>query len=252
MKKLLFLSAATLLFSNSLTISYSALKLDYKEYQNEQVLDSETSDFTDLNGLKINLSIQNFLEANFEYNRGTSYYKGTLWDKTPISATDENVYLINSNILVKQGTGARGLSALMGMGYRYWERGKSKYEGDYYEEYRWPYYFLGFDYRLKNYQIETALQLSYQIAINPQLDIDLNQQITLNLGATYGYNIKIPFKYYLTREYGIAFEYQYDYWKINESDKVPVTTSDNKTFNIYEPESETKNQYITFGFFYNF
>jgi len=264
MKKLFLLSVVIsgFLMADSLEVSLSGLKFNYKEYSSSgNVLDSESSSFNNLYGINVRYSkeIGKFiLNPNFEYNRGTTHYNGSTWGGTSLSLTEHNVYLYNLNLIgkyslfddnTKLGTGK--LYVLGGVGYRLWNRGTSDYNGDYDEQYKWPYFLVGGEINDRFHSINIALQAYYQQAINPKMKSYLGSGATYNLGKTYGYRVSIPIKYALKTNYGIVFRYIYDYWKISKSDIQNINLY-NKTIATYEPDSKTKNQYINVGFYYNY
>jgi len=264
MKKILLLSVVIsgLLMADSLEVSLSGLKFNYKEYSSGNVLDSESSSFNNLYGINVRYSkeIGKFiLNSNFEYNRGTTHYNGSTWGGTPLSLTKHNVYLYNLNLIGKYSlfanktsTGKNNLYVLGGLGYRFWNRGTSDYSGDYNEQYKWPYYLLGGEIKTQfNNKFVIGLQAYYQKAINPKMKSYLGSGATYNLGKTYGYRVSIPIKYALKTNYGIVFRYIYDYWKISKSDIQNVTLS-GISVPTYEPDSKTRNQYLNIGFYYNF
>lgn len=264
MKKVLFLSVVVcgILLADSLEVTLSTLKFNYKEYNSGKVLDSENSSFSDLPGINIKFTkkIGKFiLNPNFEYNRGTTHYNGATWGGTPLSLTKHNVYLYNLNLIGKYNlledkisTGKYNLYILGGLGYRFWNRSKSNYAGDYKEQYKWPYYSLGGETNIQfNSKFTIGLQAYYQKAINPKMKAYLGSGTTYNLGRTNGYRISIPVKYALKTNYGIVFRYTYDYWKINKSDIKNITLY-GSSIPTQEPDSKTKNQYFNIGFYYNF
>ncbi len=264
MKKILFLSVtvSSILLANSLEITLSTLKFNYKEYSSGKVVDSVNSSFNNLPGINIKFTkkIGKFiLNPNFEYNRGITHYSGSTWGGTPIFLTSHNVYLYNLNLIGKYNlfgnkTSIRkhNLYIMGGLGYRFWNRGKSDYTGDFNEQYKWAYYLLGGETKIQfNNKFTIGLQACYQKAINPKMKAYLGSGVTYNLGKTDGYRISIPVKYALKTNYGIVFRYTYDYWKINKSDIKNVTIF-GVSVSTWEPNSKTKNQYFNIGFYYNF
>jgi hypothetical protein len=265
MKKILFLSAivSSVLLADSINVSLSSLKFNYKEYDSSaNVLDSRSSSFSDLYGIHIRYTknIGKFiLNPNIEYNRGNTKYNGSTWDGTPLSLTEHNEYLYNINLIGKYNLfedktsiGKGKVYMLGGLGYRFDNRGKSDYSGDYDEQYKWAYYMIGGEINDKFNKFSIGLQAYYQKAINPKMKAYLGSGATYNLGKTDGYRISIPIKYALKTNYGISFRYIYDYWKITKSDTQNITCSDGTIVPTYEPDSKTKNQYLNIGFYYNF
>ena len=247
--------------SNNVEILFSTLKFNYKEYQNSKVLDSESSDFSDLPGIDFTFERffnKNKLNLNFEYNKGSTLYRGSTWGGTPLKHRSKNAYLFNSRIMfgyfLKEDvtdTGKGNFYFTSGIGYRFWNRGKSNYEGDYDEKYKWSYYLIGMNARDYFYNFSFAINVFYHQAISPKMEASLGSGATYKLGKTDGYRIEIPLKFSLQNNYGIIFKYIYDYWHIRKSDPEEVVI-DGKTYSTYEPDSKTKNFYLNLGFFINF
>jgi len=264
MRKILFLSVVVscTLLASSLEVTLSTLKFNYKEYISGGVLDSENSSFSDLHGVNIRYikKIGKFiLNPNFEYNEGVTHYNGATWGGVPLYMIENNVYLYNLNIICKYNlledkvsTKKYNFYVLSGLGYRFWNRGKSNYAYDYKEQYKWPYYLLGGETNIQfNSKFTIGLQAYYQEAISPKMKAYLGSGVTYNLGRTSGYRISIPIKYALKKNYGIVLRYTYDYWKINKSN-IKYINILNSTIETYEPDSKTNNQYFNIGFYYNF
>jgi len=247
----------------SLELSLIGNKFDYKEYNNQnQEIDSESSNYNDLYGINgvytININ-KSKIGLSIDYLKGSTTYKGSTWGGDSLELNEKNVKLINANLFIdcelfydtiEDNYGYLYLST--GLGYRYWDRGKSDYSGDYNEKYYWPYYFIGFkleDTFHNKYSI--GIYTTYQKAINPKMHADLGNGITYNLGKTSGYKIEIPVKYYISHNYGIKLSYIINYWKINKSDTQTITLN-NQQIKTLEPDSKTKNKFISLGIFYNF
>ena len=247
--------------ADTIELSLSGLKLNYKEYISGKVTDSESGSFDELYGINIKFEkrIGKFiLNSNFEYNRGETTYTGSSWGGNPLSFKNKNVYIYNFNFVNKYSLfddntklGIGKLYVLGGVGYRFWNRGTSNYNGDYDEQYKWPYFLVGGEINDRFHSINIALQAYYQQAVNPKMKAYLGNGVTYNLGKTYGYRISLPIKYKLKSNYGIVFTYIYDYWKISKSDIQNINLY-NKTITTYEPDSKTKNQYLNIGFYLNY
>ena len=254
MKRIFALSLLGInLYAYNVELMYSTLKFDYKEYQNSSVIDQEDSSFSDLTGINFSLSqdINRFkLKLDFEYNKGHTQYTGSTWGGKPLKLTENNSYLYNTRLIgnyalfndeTTLGIGKFYLSG--GLGYRYWNRGKSDYVGDYDEKYKWKYWLIGASINDKFNKFDFDLNFYYHKAISPTLRAELGKGYTFDLGKTSGYRLEIPIRYHLSQNYGVMVKYIYDYWKINKSNTID---------GIYEPDSKTKNKYLNLGFYYNF
>jgi len=259
MKKLIIASliGVGLYASTNVELMYSALKFNYKEYSGSGVMDEEKSKFNDLKGINLLISqdINKFkLTFNVEYNKGSTKYTDFTWDGTPLQLTENNAYLYNARFIggyllgmdeTRLGYGKVYLDG--GLGYRFWNRGKSNYAGDYDEKYKWKYWLIGININENFNKFNFDLNFYYHKAIQPKMNADLYGGTDFKLGTTKGYRIEIPIRYNLAKNYGIMFKYIYDYWKINQSETV---TKDGVS--MYEPDSKTKNQYMDIGLFYKF
>ena len=246
-----FLIVFNILYSAELSIMYSGLKFNYKEYKNSKVIDSETSDINDLKGIKLSVvdskeNLNLIYYGVFSYLKGNTYYDGSTLSGVKIKGKESDVYIYN----IKTGAGykiyedetdiGRGeIFIKAGLGYRYWNRGTIN-SNDYKEKYKWFYGEVGIGVDIDFSVIEIGTSVYYHRAIDPKLNVDLNGGTELDLGTTDGYDLVIPVKYKLSQYYGIMAEYEYEYWKIRKSNVVNV---------IYEPESKTKNQLVSMGFY---
>jgi len=265
MKKILALSTISLFVYASQTdvdLLFSTLNFNYKEYKNSQVLDSESSKFTDLPGVdaKLTHSFNKYkISLNIEYNKGSTTYKGATWGGTPLRNREKNVYLINSKMMFSYfigedvtNWGKGDVYVSGGIGYRFWNRGKSNYQGDYDEKYKWPYYAIGLNLNDSFNNFEIGMNAFYHQAISPKMKAYLGSGATFDLGNTDGYRVEIPMKIHLDDNYGIIFKYIYDYWHIRKSDSKKVILNDGSSVLAYEPESRTRNSYLNLGFYFNF
>ncbi|MEO2154939.1 MAG: hypothetical protein ABGW69_03980, partial [Nanoarchaeota archaeon] len=234
-----------------LSIMYSGLKFNYKEYKSSQVLDSETSGFNDLKGIKLSVvsskkNINLVYYGVFSYLKGNTFYNGATWDGTPVSGKENGVYVYNLRAGIgykvfedKTLYGRGNICLKTGIGYRYWNRGTMN-SNEYNEKYKWFYGEVGIGINIDFSVIGIGTSVYYRRAIDPKLDVDLYGGTKLDLGMTDGYAFLLPVKYKLSKHYGIVTEYEYEYWKIRKSNVVN---------GIYEPESETKNQLFSIGFY---
>jgi len=260
MKKFtLALSLCGLIYAGNIQVQtmFSTVKFNYKEYQNSYVFDEEVNNFFDLKGVKFSIydSFNKFkIGLDTEYHKGSTTYKGQTWDGTPLELNRNNVYLLNvrtfADYLIKSGKTTK-IYIGAGIGYRRWNRGKSDYEGDYDEKYKWKYYLLRLSVNKDISKFNIGANISYHRAISPKLKAELGNGVTYDLGVTDGYRIEFPIKYNITKNYGVMMEYAYDYWRINPSSIEYVNLNGNDVA-TYEPESKTRNQYLNIGIFYNF
>lgn len=221
---------------------FFSVKENYKEYISNKVIDRDYNNFCDLSGAGIYLK-QNFFKLNFEYAYGNATYKGADQTGKKLKAKERNVYLINSLLSV-------GKYIYFDLGYRFWDRGKSNYGGDYEEQYIWPYVGLSFNYNFYFSRFSVEPLIAYQNAFNPKLKILAGNTPDIKLGHTYGMKFELPLTYKIDNFMFFAF-YRFQYWHIKASGIYNLILNNYK-YPVFEPKSETKNQYIGIGLKYSF
>jgi len=240
MKKISLFLIAIFLYADSIDYYFFSLKENYKEYYGGSVIDKDYNSFGDLNGIGIKYTKDYYysnLYVNVEAAYGNSIYDGAYQDGTPIKFKQKNVQIYN----LKAGVYLRGY--LLELGYRFWNRGKSSNEGDYDEQYYWPYIASGVMYKIKFSSITIDYYLKYNYAISPKLKVYLGNKPTLNLGTTTGIETQFGISKKINFDYSVGIFYRLSYWHINRSDIQKIIIN-NKNYQIFEPESETRNQYI--------
>jgi len=244
MKKTLLLSFALSLYALNVSPYLFSVNMDYKEYENSYVIDGDSSDFGELNGAGV--GIESEIEPltfyfNAEIAVGSSTYDGQ-------TQSGDKLILKNDNVLLFNGEAYAGFNNFyLGVGYREWHRGYNEdYAGDYKEVYYWPYFSLMYKNRLDFSKTHLFLNLSYRYAFNPKLDVYLGDGCTIDLGDVYGYRAGVKLGYDLSNNIMLTLGYRYQYWHINRSDYFPLVDG-SRVYYIYEPESKTKNQFLTFG-----
>jgi len=245
LKKVAFvLIILSISYARNIEYYFYNLDMNYKEYENGSFLDGESTDFGDMLGVGIKYSdiykFKYFLKAEYAYGKTT--YDGSTWAGDPLSLRRKNVYLLN----FEGGIFPYNKYFYLSIGYRYWNRGKSDYSGDYNEKYYWKYLGIGYNYAIEFNKISIEPELEYQYTFNPKLDLDLGSGGTVNLGKTYGYKAGLKFNYEYSEKISYSMFYRYQYWHISKSDSINITLN-NLVIPIYEPESKTRNQYVGIG-----
>jgi len=243
--KVFLLIIASILFAQTKFYTYTIF-MDYREIVNGGVIDKDSTKFGQLNGIGVEYmkfsNVDYMLRAEYAY--GSSLYEGQTWGGTPISHTQNGVYILN----LEAAAGKR--SFFFTLGYREWNRGCSDSSGDYDEKYYWPYFGVMYYYRFVSDNFAFTPKFSYQQAISPKLKVYLGNAPTLDLGSTSGMYIDLPV-YFKTHNVTWFVFYRYQYWHINRSNSALLKTSSFSTY-IYEPESITQNQYVGVGVTYKF
>ena len=236
---LIFISS--LLLADNFNYYIFSVKENYKEYFLGNVIDRDYNSFGNLLGIGIKYT------KNYSYSKiyiiteasyGTSIYDGAYQNGEKLITHQNNVQIYN---LI---AGINTNPYILEIGYRFWNRGKSNSLGDYDEQYYWPYIGVGIQNVLmfhNSFSIKYSLKYNY--AFSPKLKVFLGNNPTINLGTTTGAQFQISFNKKLNYKYKIGIFYRYSYWHINRSNEVNLIYN-NKSYLIFEPESETRNQYI--------
>ncbi len=235
------------------------LKMDYKEYsESGAYLDGDSSDlFGDMNGFslkgQLHITERYYMGASLEYTKGKSSYDGSTWGGTPLKLTKDNVSIFQPEIYAAaiERLSYADLFSKIGFGYREWKRGKSDYAGDYDETYKWKYLYIeaGGEKEL-NEKFSLGLSLRYQKAFDAEMRAYLYDGADFELKNTFGYRIEIPLGYKIAKDKELVLFYRFDYWKINNSDPVPLYNNGTLLTYVYEPDSETQNSYVGIKFRY--
>ena len=239
MKKIIFISIFSILFADNVRFYTFTLKENYKEYENNKVIDRDYNSWGDILGIGLKY-ITNYKNANLyiisELAGGNSVYKGAFQNGEPFEAKQNGVGLINLNL------GINYSPYLIEIGYRAWNRGSSNNSGDYDETYYWSFLGIGFQ---KNWYINKSnieLIAKYKYAFNPKLKVYMGNEPILNLGQTRGFDTEFNYKYDFSGYY-LGIFYRFSFWHIHKSNET-ILTLNNQNYLIYEPESITKNQYL--------
>jgi hypothetical protein len=244
MKKFIFFLLAVISYASTEIYPF-ILKLNYKEYIHSKVVDKDSSKLGDIIGIGIKYSNKNFFDyyISGEISGGDSYYSGADWNGNKIKLKQSGFSLLNLE-------GGIGKYLYFFIGYRHWNRGKSKNIGDYDELYYWSY--IGFKYSCK-FDFNKVVfypEAGYKMAIDPKMKVKMGNEPILDLGNTTAGFVELPF-YFKYNKFYIKVFYRFEYWCIEKS-KNAILVLDNYRYEIFEPESITKNQYFGIGINFNF
>ena len=245
MKKIvLSIIYAGILLGDNFNIYTFSLKENYWEIANGGVVDKNYNKFGEMFGIGTvytkNLDNLNLIFEG-EFAAGNDTYDGAYQDGTPLKVKIHNSYLYNFDASIDFSP------YFIKIGYRFWHRGKSKIEGDYCEDYYWPYIASGLDYKFDINKFTFQSIFQYQDAINPQMKAYLGSSPTIDLGSTAGWMADFKLGYKIKKNNYLGIFYKCDFWHINASGDYNLIL-DNKKYVIFEPESYTLNQYL--GVFY--
>jgi len=249
---ILLLISSTFLSAENKFVSSSALvgmEMDYREYgRNDEILDSEKSNYVEMSGLDIGLGYlllkeETYSKINFQflYLRGESKYKGsyigssagygsvvshTVNDLIDVELSYKKAHFMGDSLELNYG---------IGFGYRYWNRALSTTQS---EVYKWfslrPMIGLTYDIS-KNLFMKTSFE--YQYGINP-VTLAVEEEYEFKLGSANISQVAISLNYSVKSKFNIFLEYTAEVQEIEASNTVA---------GFYEPDSTAKNKYIKIG-----
>lgn len=250
------LSAAALYGSDYfLSVSADTTKFDYAETDsNGDLLDTERADFGNIYGFTLSLQPRYYgFYLNASYAKGDTDYVGSL-----VGSGDPygSYRTITTNELEDYTFGYKSTAFLdpsnkiempiiVGIGYRRWLRQLHGSPGvaSVDELYDWGYYTIGtgLHFRLSN-TVVIGADAEYRKAFSAQM-YENYHGYTFDLKNVHGYKITVPFEIVHTPRLSTFISYNYEYWNIGASNEINTW---------YEPDSETKNQTLSFGLKFKF
>lgn len=246
---LISLLEASSLFASNYAISVSAdtTKFDYAETDSSGLLDTERADYGKVRGFSVALTPRhNGFYLSASYAKGNTDYVGSILGSgnpygsaVGITRNEISDYTFGYKATAKlDPRGGWEMPVTVGIGYRRWLR-----QLGYDELYDWGYYDAGVGL---HYAFSSKLSLgvdgNYRKAFNSQMYENLHGY-TFNLQNVHGYKITVPLEVKLDQKLSIFGSYNYEYWNIGASNPVG---------GYYEPDSETKNETLSFGLKLNF
>jgi hypothetical protein len=253
-----------------LSASLVGMSMDYREYDdNNAILDSETSKFTEMAGPELRLEYTHVhhntnyssIGVNMAYLSGTTEYKGAMLDPVTLTYGAYGSYVgTTKNIIFDTSVDYKFTHSYkyglefgygVGVGYRSWRRELSPSQV---EVYAWPSIRpnIAIRYRKKWFKIGTTLE--YQYGINPEMTVlkdSENPDTTLHLGSANILQISIPIEFVLTDYLTLFVENSYQYQVIEKSDSAAYVYN-STAVSISEPKSTANNLYTKFGMAFKF
>jgi hypothetical protein len=235
-------------------ISYTGLRMDYREYNTQgQILDSEKSNLLDITGIGTSLELglltqdrarTSAVMSYVRMNGETEYMGSILGSGNPygsvVSRTQNTI--TQSEACLKQALidFNNEVYVNIGGGYRLWTRELSATQV---EDYKWYYWkaSLGGLYRVWN-NMSIGGEIGYTQAIAPKM-VANNPALEFNLHNVYSYNVSIPIVYKMTKAVALRIENQFERINIDDSD---VNSG------YYEPHSTSKNISTKIGVDFHF
>ncbi|UCM99891.1 hypothetical protein LCX93_10240 [Sulfurimonas sp. SWIR-19] len=241
------------------SVSFVGMSMDYKEYDEGVLLDSESSSYSDLIGteLKYKYKIQD--EGSSDYNDivftvmalyGNTQYTGSYIDSnlgysSLASTTSNTIYDFTLEFAhIYQQTAYYKVVVSLGFGYRFWRRALSAQQ---IEDYTWysirPSVAFSYDY--KNLNISPGFE--YQYGIRPRMYASGFNE-AFKLGAANIMEFSLPVEYTINQHFSLYGSYIYQYQKIRES----AVVYDSSGIGYLEPQSKAYNEYIKFGIVFKY
>jgi hypothetical protein len=252
-------------FDYKLSVAAVGMNMDYREYDNGELLDTENSDINGITGVELKasyLKVDNVdnstqLGINYMILNGETQYMGSLLSSDDgygsyVGVTDDTITDIELEYkhIYKLSNDFKFISGV-GFGYREWRRELSATQVEIYSWYSFRPK-IGLDYKYNNFSLSTFIE--YQYGINPEMLVVANSEnpdTTVNLGSANIVEFSIPIKYTVSEKIDIFAEYMYQSQIIEKSNKVPYI-SQGRDVLIYEPRSESYNQYLKLGVEFKF
>jgi hypothetical protein len=184
---------------------YDGADLTYKEFVNGDVLDKDTGW---LNGVYAEYRYdlrQAFFRANFDaVGSDDATYDGALQDGTPLTmSTEELIYKTELDAGYKLlNFGRATLTPYLGIGYRWWDRGKDELP-DYKEEYTWWYGVAGANLAVRaTDRLLIGLDAVLLWPIDPEMKTDiagLVDEAEFDIESELGYRVEVPVSYEISK-----------------------------------------------------
>jgi len=243
------------------SINAVGMSMDYKEYKNGNLLDSESSKYSDLTGVEFQYNYIIRDAGKADYNNiafkvmalsGDTKYSGSSLDSnlgygSLIGTTSNRIYDFDLGFVhTYQQTQNYKIIISLGLGYRFWRRELSTQQVEDYEWYSLRPS-LAFSYTYRGLNISPKLE--YQYGIRPRMrstGISVNEDF--KLGSANIIQISIPLEYAMSQRFSLYGAYTYQYQKIGESNIV----YDNSGTGYLEPDSKAYNKYIKFGVIFKY
>ena len=241
------------------SINAVGMSMDYKEYQNGNLLDSESSGYSDLTGAEFQYNYIIKDAGKADYNniafkvmvlRGNTKYIGSPLDSnlsygSLTGTTSNQIYDLDLDFAhTYQQTHNYKVIISLGLGYRFWRRELSAQQVEDYEWYSLRPS-LAFSYTYRGFNISPRLE--YQYGIRPRMSTTGIAE-EFKLASANIIQVSIPLEYAMNQRFSLYGAYTYQYQKIEESNIV----YDSSGTGYLEPDSKAYNKYIKFGIIFKY
>jgi len=244
---------------SSYSLAYVGMNMDYREYSQGVLVDSEKSSFSQMQGYEFNYKYNLDTQEEDEYST-IDFAVTYLWGETDyvgsylsthadygsvISTTNNEIADTSINLSHTYRT-AQAMEATFGLGfgYRYWDRKLSAAQEELYEWFSLrPNIVLS--YVVSDLKLSAGFE--YQYGIKPKMTAS-NIRDDFNLGSANITQGTFTASYDITNNFAIYGSYIYQYQIIKESNVV----YDSSGTGYVEPESKASNQYLKFGVIFKY
>ena len=223
--------------STKFSLEIAAIDFSYTEYGQGMTLDEDNGGIFGLRlGIEHVTSECLWMRGIGSYQIGTNIiYRGHYMDGTPVVGHGALHFVWN--IEGDMGYSLRESKFLLvpyvGIGYRYWHRGKTEdLAGDYNEKYSWGYVPVGlkFVYGLSD-RILVGIDIALTLPFDMSMEAEVGDGNKFDLGWRPGFKASLPLEFNLTKRVALSLIPSYQYWTIGSSKAVN---------GLYEPESVTQ------------
>jgi len=241
-------------FADEFKAGISYLKFNYIEYNNDgDFLNNETNDYKEIDGYLISYRYDigtldsnsqiNSLKLELRYNEGKTVYDGILQNISTNTIVSRYQSITKNKLFEPKLTLQRttytknyDIGLFFSYGIKDWTRDMSINPYGFKEIYNWQFYDFGFDIVAYDGAWELGVKAARQKALDPTMKANIDGETTFDLGETKGYYYKIPLGYNINKNIKLELEYEYNKWNIGKSKVVN---------NMYQPQSETNNKYLS-------
>ena len=230
---------------------YNASHLGYSETESGATLDRDHGYLAGVHaGLRLeNRSLWSRLTVDYTTTTNANYdgfLQNLQGQTTPYKAsTSEKIYLYEGDLGFKAiNEGAATLTPYVGLGYRFWRRGKDSLP-DYVEKYTWYYWAAGLNYVWRIGRFTVGADAAALIPFSMKMTTDTAGQFdeaSFNIKSNVGFGARLPLTYdvYGGRLKPVVFVFltpYYRYWAVKASDIVTLTQNGVPVTQVIEPDS---------------
>lgn len=231
----------------------------YFDYKEDLIMPAKSTEYGWLPGVYLNYIFKKkssiYAKVFLSYAAADITYDGSTQSGMPLKFTDQSaqMFKFEANIGYAIPIGKDFLLIpYLGYGYKWWERGESRYIADaswIQEVYKWHYIPVGIkaDYNITeklNIAASAAANFMFYGQMTAQFSYVGGPDMDFTLGNRIGFYAEIPVTYKFTNNIGISITPWYEYSSFGES-AVNV-------YGFYEPSSKTNKYGVNVGVLFSF